>query len=147
MGLEGHLDLVVLELVELQGEEQALGPDLRGPGAEVTLELGPGRIVLGHRTGQARIGAHGPQPVHGALIEPDPVVQQLAQVQRVTAQLHEPALQLHQLVIGGLGRRQIDLDLRVVAPGIEVGELPLGQGVKFHGRVHGEGLARRLRRD
>jgi hypothetical protein len=111
----------------------------RRTGPQVGLELGPGRVVAGGRGGQARIGAHAPQAVGRLLIELDPAIQQHAQALWLASGLEEQALQRGQFVVGGLGGGQVDLDLRIVATGIEVGEIPLGRGVGLEGRVHGLG--------
>ena len=58
-----------------------------------------------------------------------------------------PEAERRQLTVGGGGGYQVGFDARVVAPGIEVVEAPLGQGVELDGSVHGRDMDLSLSRD
>ena len=133
-----RLDLVLVERIEFQREEQALGPDGRGPDPNVGLELGPGGIVPGGGGGQAGISPNAPELVGGVLVEADALVDQGAQLGRLCPGGDEacPSAPPARCWRPAGGRFQILVDPRIVAADIEVVEPPLRQGFQFHGRVH-----------
>ena len=144
MGGERRLDLAVLQLVQLQREEQAVGGDLRRPGPQVALELGPGRVVARRGGGQRGVSPHRPQAVGRLLVQVQALVDQCAQRRRVGAAFDEPAFERDQRVIGLFGLGQIQVDARIAATGVKVGQVPLGQvgwGGGLGMGVHGLGYA------
>ncbi len=144
MGREGCLDLGVLQLVDLEGEEQAVCGDLGRAGAQVGLELRPCGIVAGGGGGQGRVGPHAPEVVGGVLVEADAVVQAPPEARRIGPAGDELALQRDEGVVGGLGGGEVRLDARVVAAGVEIVQPPLRQAlgvVEFGGGVHADGFS------
>ncbi len=142
VGLQRALDLPVLELVQLQGQEHGVGGDGGLARAQVALELGPRRVVAGGGGGQGGVGAGHGQQVGEPLGERHGLVDDQAEPLGVGAGGHEGALQLDQLVHRGAGGLEVDLDGRVARAVVEVRQAPL-RGVCgrlfWGGNVHGHG--------
>ncbi|MNE08115.1 hypothetical protein D3C80_1007610 [compost metagenome] len=130
----------LLQGVDLQRQPDGRRGDGRQLLAHVGLEPLRRRILAVGRGGQEGVGAQGPHHVRRLLIKPDRLVQRAAQLG--ARQGGQPPLPGVHLIHQRLGPRQIGGDARVLARGVEVGQVPqrgVGEFGRFDGRVHGLG--------
>ncbi|MNV51446.1 hypothetical protein D3C71_1434970 [compost metagenome] len=146
MGGKRRSDLGLFQLIDLQRQPDGRRGDDRHLLADIGLEALRPRIVARRRGREEGVGAQAAHDVGRLFIQGDGLIQRRAQSRRVAPLADQLALEGVHPVHQGLGAVEVGADARILARGVEVGQVPqrgVGQVGGLDGGVHGQVVGKR----